>query len=225
MSLQHRKLGIRGGGLVAAGLLVLVPMATEVRAQSPNRDRKMNREIHVMENILDQVVIDSRNVLVPSRHSVHGVYLPEFGVMFTTEASLLHRDWDWDHDWNWRNIEHKGDKIIIHKNSWEDEDDDDDVRDKSGKTWSQRRKERSEKLYTQAKVELIDALLDYGDTISGLKDTESIGLTVYLGDDDYFDDLNFSRLVMKARMSDIRAYSEGRIDRKQMEARLTLDEY
>lgn len=203
-------------------ILLLAGTAVEVLAQSPANSRKMKREIEVLENILDQVVIDSRNVLVPSRHSVHGVYLPEFGVLFTTEASLLHRDWDNNFGFNWRNVEHKGDRIIIHKDSWDDEDEDDKP---NGRSWRERLAAREEKLYAGAKEELIDALLDYGDTVASLTDNEWVGITVYLGDNDYFHEKKISTLVIKARMGDIRAYSKGTLSKASMMNKLVQSEY
>jgi hypothetical protein len=222
MNCNVLKAGVARVARIIPAVLLLAGTTTEVLAQSSSSPKRLKREIEVMENILDQVVIDSRNVLVPSRHSVHGVYLPEFGVIFTTEASLLHRDWNDGFGFNWRNVEHKGDKIIIHKDAWDDDDDEDD--DKGGRSWRQRLAAREEKLYAGAKEELIDALLEYGDTVASLRDDESIGLTVYLGDDDYFHEKKISRLVLKARMGDIRAHSKGTLSRASMMSKLTVSE-
>jgi hypothetical protein len=217
--------GVARAARVLPVILLLAGSAVEVLAQSPANSKKMKREIEVMENILDQVVIDSRNVLVPSRHSVHGVYLPEFGVLFTTEASLLTRDWE-HNNWggfNWRNVEHKGDRIIIHKDDWDDEDD--DRNDNDGRTWRQRLAAREEKLYAGAKEELIDALIDFGDTVSSLRDDEWIGLTVHLGDSELFRDRKISTYTIKARMGDIRAHSRGTLNRTSMMNNLVQSEY
>jgi hypothetical protein len=230
MLMQEKGLGGWGWVVrVLPAVLALTVVAGTAAAQSSGQNRKMKREITVMENILDQVVIDSRNVLVPSRHSVHGAYLPEFGVMFTTEASLLFRDWD-NGSWSWGNVERKGDRIIIHRNTWDDDDDDED--DDSGskrstdrRTWEARRTERAEKLYKGAREELTDALMEFGDTISSLRDDEWVGITVYLGNDDYFHDRNISRLVIKAKAGDLQDFTAGRLSKSAMQARLVEDEY
>ena len=231
------------GGVVAmaAGVVALaVCLAAPADAQK-SRPSKMKREIKVLENILDQVVIDSRNVLVPSRQSVHGHYMSEFGVMFTTEASLLYDGWPSNRNWSfnnfnnfdWGRIEHKKDRIIIHKRDDGDDDDDDDDDDAyydsdngNSRGWRQRRVERGQKLYSGVRTELIEGLIDYGDTISGLRDDEWIGVTVYFNDenDGYLDNRDISRLVIKARMGDVRDYAHGSLSRSAMENKVVVTE-
>jgi hypothetical protein len=226
------------GVAMAAGVVALAALAGPAEAQK-SRTSKMKREIRVLENILDQVVIDSRNVLVPSRQSVHGHYMSEFGVMFTTEASLLYDGWPPNRNgsfgnFDWGRVEQKSDRIIIHKKDHDDDDDDDDDDDeayddnddRSSRTWRTRRIERGQKLYNGVRSELIEGLIDYGDTITGLRDDEWIGVTVYFNDEHegYLDDRDISRLVIKARMGDVRDYTSGSLSRSAMEDRVVVTE-
>jgi hypothetical protein len=227
-----------GGVALAAGVVALTVFCVAGPADAQkSRTSKMKREIRVLENILDQVVIDSRNVLVPSRQSVHGHYMSEFGVMFTTEASLLYDGWPPRNNWNfnnfdWGRVEHKSDRIIIHKKDHDDDDDDDDDEayddndDRSSRTWRTRRVERGQKLYNGVRAELIEGLIEYGDTITGLRDDEWIGVTVYFNDEHegYLDDRDISRLVIKARMGDVRDYTSGSLSRSAMEDRVVVTE-
>jgi hypothetical protein len=217
--------------LLALVILAGTALAPQAGAQTPKDSKKFKREIEVMENVLDRTVVDSRNVLVPSRHCVHGVYIPQFGVLFTFQASLLDRGrwWDWDGGWNYRK-DGKG-RIFIYND--DEDDDDDDSRDSrndknrkdEGRSWRDRESTREERKYADAKDELIDTLLDYGDTITGLGPNEWIGICVYLEDSDYFYDHKISRYIVKARMDDLRSYANKGLTHDAMKGKLVKEEY
>jgi hypothetical protein len=214
MSKVRRLAALGGGGL----LLVALGVALNAQAQLPMESRKFQRNIATMENALSEVVVDSRNVLVPSHDCVHGVYVPGFGVLFTLEASLLGRDWDGYGRWFHRN--EKG-RIVIYR---DDDDEDDEDRD-DRRSLRERRRDREEKRYTEAKEELIDALLDYGDTLDELGANEWVGICVYLEDSDYFHDNKISRYIVKASIQDLKAYAANSLSRDAMTAKLVQEEY
>ena len=73
-------------GLALAFLVVARPVAAAVPADS----RKLSREITVIEKVMDDMLLDSKNLLVyATDHNAHGLYLDEFGVVFSFNASLV----------------------------------------------------------------------------------------------------------------------------------------
>lgn len=203
-------------GLVA--LCLVASFGSAARAQDEATARKMSRQIGVLEKIFDQVLVDSPNFLVPGRNNTRGIYLEEFGALLTFEASLVDKDHlDFDFEWprDYRIEENeKGDKVIVIPKVGSDDED-------------ERPQGRSSpaRLYERGKVELRSALLDYADTLTGLGDGEWVALAAYLKDSDYFLDERISRLVIKVRMRDVRAYNAEKIDEKTVLARFVEDEY
>ncbi|HET9235063.1 MAG TPA: hypothetical protein VFP10_13060, partial [Candidatus Eisenbacteria bacterium] len=72
--------------------LVLAGSACAQTTKSSQPPGKLKKQIEVMERILDEMLVDSKNVLVGGHDITRGVYVPEFGVIFTLEASILGPD-------------------------------------------------------------------------------------------------------------------------------------
>ncbi len=189
-------------------------------AESPIPER-LKRQIGVMEKILDEVLVDSPNLLVYSQAAARGVYLKEFGVIFTLEASLVEKD---KKGQNWifggYSVKERNGKIVVEPPS----DDDKDQDQKDGKDLvldlkelQDKQTQRDRELYEQGKSELVDCLMDYGETLTALDDGQYVAVAAFLKDSDYFLDNRISRLVLKARMSDLRAYGAKRISREEMQ--------
>jgi hypothetical protein len=188
-------------------------------ADSPVSD-KLNRQIGVMEKVIDEVLVESPNLLVYSSEATRGVYLDEFGVLFTLEASLVEEGWKNKMKFFGNlQIEEDDGKIIIHRG----EGDDEAVEDM--KDWEAKQDERNQKLYAKGKQELVDVLADYGETLTGLRDDQWVGLAAFLKGSGYFVDQRISRLVLKAKVSDLRAYASSRISDDQMRDRIVVEEY
>lgn len=228
--------GARRLWLGALAVLLIGSAASDALAQDRSVSRKVQKQIGVMEQILDQVLIDSPNFLVPGRGNARGIYLEEFGVLLTFEASLVQRDWD---DWNWKNEfkiekDEHGDRVIIIPDpdehaSNEDEDEEDYEHDEddedSDSHRDNRRRPNEERLYEGGKLEIEDMILDYGSTLATLDDASWIGVAAFLKDSDYFLDNRISRLVIRARMKDIRDYESGDLSEDEMRAKLVQEEY
>jgi hypothetical protein len=210
----------RAGGLWLGALasFFLVTTASDALAQDRPGSRKVMKQIGIMEQILDQVLIDSPNFLVPGRGNARGIFMEEFGVLLTFEASLVQRDWD---DWNWKNEfkiekDEHGDRVIIIPDP--DEDDEDSEGDSD-------RRPSEERLYEGGKIEIEDMILDYGSTLGTLDDSHWIAVAAFLKDSEYFLDNRISRLVIRARMKDIRDYESGALSEDEMRAKLVQEEY
>jgi hypothetical protein len=213
--------------------------ASYVQGAEPPIPDRLKRQIGVMEKILDEVLVDSPNLLVYSHNAARGVYLDEFGVVFTLEASLVEKG---EKGANWIlggfSVKEKDGKIVIEpppdkdkdkakaKEKDEDTGDEDsqnlvlDLRDLQAK-----QSQRDEALFEKGKSELVDTLIDYGETLTALDDNQYVAVAAFLKDSDYFLDNRISRLVIKVKMSDLRAYGAKRISRDTLRSRLVEQEY
>lgn len=232
---------------VSLALLVCSPVASF--GQSGSVSKKLLRQIGVMEKIIGQVLVDSPNFLVSGRGDVRGTYLEEFGVLLTFEASLVGKD-SWGEYDDWRGgyrveTDKNGRTVIIlpdgqDEEDWADydEDDDDDYDDdydeddyddkddsKRSRSWSSRKNRAERRLYTRGKIELRDTLVDYGDTLSGLKDNQWVAVASFLRDSSFFIDEKISRFILKVKMKDLRAFASGSMDEEELRKRLVEEEY
>jgi predicted GNAT family N-acyltransferase len=81
----------------------------------------------------------------------------------------------------------------------------------------------AQQTYEKGRQELIDALADYGETLTALRDDQWVAIAAFLKDNDYFRDRSISRLVIKARMRDLRASDQ--LSREALLARIVVEEY
>jgi hypothetical protein len=220
---------------LAAGCLALAGTASaQTTAQMPV---KLKKQISVMEKIVDEMLVDSKNVLVHSHEPTRGIYLPEFGVLFTFEASMLTPDrGEWWKDFSKSfKVETKDGKTIVHMNDDDDDSDAADLADKAEKTAKDAKKKheltRKELLkdrqerYENAKKELKGVLLDYGYTLTGLREDQVVAIAAYFDDDDIFGESENETVILRARMSDLRASEAGRLSNDQMLAKISVEEY
>jgi len=235
---MNRELGvrkaIRTGGIALLFATFSAIGASYVQGAEPPIPDRLKRQIGVMEKILDEVLVDSPNLLVYSHAAARGVYLDEFGVVFTVEASLVEKD---KKDGNWifggYSVKEKDGKIVVEAPP-DDQDKDSDKDSDSGDgkdlvidlgKLQARQTQRDADLYQKGKSELLDTLMDYGETLTALGDNQSVAVAAFLKDSDYFLDNRISRLVLKAKMSDLRAYGAKRITRDELRSRLVVQEY
>ncbi|HET9232652.1 MAG TPA: hypothetical protein VFP10_00765, partial [Candidatus Eisenbacteria bacterium] len=107
-----------------------------------------------------------------------------------------------------------------------DDNDDDDGKDKKSEREMSRKelmKDRQER-YEKSKTELKLTLMDYGETLTGLRDDQWVGIAAFF-DNDYFDERSTDTVIIKAKMSDLRAHSAGTVNDQQMASRVTIEEY
>ncbi len=245
--------------IVAAGVALAVFAGTSV---ADDRDQtvpaKMLRQIGVMEKIVDKVLLDSPNFLVRVDDNTRGLYIPEYGIIFTLDASLTGGsipDMSKMIESMKNRFEIKTDKngsqiITIHnkdkdkdkgkdsKNKNDDQSSSDEENDStppepptpplppSVDNWviSGGGKQAAD-LYAAGKDELIQALLDYGDTLTSLHSGQHVMIAAFLRDNDYFKENKISRLVLKADIDDLRAYGEGKLSEKEARSRIDIEQY
>jgi hypothetical protein len=191
---------------------------------------KMDRQIEVMEKILDQVLIDSPNFLVQGRGNARGLYVKEFGVIVTFGASLVDKDRDWSFDFSegFKVVEdEKGRKVIILEDTDEEtaREAEAELKRREAEEKSSRGESVQARLYKRGKAELVDTLLDYGDTVTTLGKGQWVALVAFLQDARYFDERGMSKLVLKARIDDLRLYATDKLSEEDMVKRIVEMEY
>jgi adenylate kinase family enzyme len=221
MNRNARRRAARGACLaLLATLAVTWVGATAVQAADSPISDKLKKQIGVMEKVIDEVLVESPNLLVYSSEATRGVYLDEFGVLFTLEASLVEEGWKNKLKFfDKLKIEEEDGKIIIHRG------DDDEETVENIEDWQDKQNERNQALYAKGKQELAEVLAEYGETLTGLRDDQSVGVAAFLKGSGYFVDKRISRLVLRAKMSDLRAYASKRITTETMHSRLVVEEY
>jgi hypothetical protein len=225
------------GPLAFLGGLVLALVFTAKASAGPDDrpSRKMERQISAFESMVDEALVDSPNFLVPSRDEARGLYMDGYGLIVTFQTSLTGSNWDFNFrngNW-WNRIWHDDDDNVIVINGDFDEDDLEDLEDlehldkedrEAIKKWREKTIARQTKKYERGKTELVDVFLDHSELLTSLKDTDWLELQASLKGAEYFRKNDLRRLVLKAKMSDLRSYSDGKISEAEMIKRIQTKE-
>jgi hypothetical protein len=232
-------------------IATLVGLAGLAFSAPPEGSVKIMRQVRIMEGIVDKVLLDSPNFLVHSGNNTHGLYIPEYGAIFTFEASLATgmfgiSDLKVSIPKFEVQTDSDGNKTIVLKNLEKAEKNAEKAKQEAAKAEAEAQKlsqadasgdsessgsssdddeKDSAQLYQKGKVELIQALLDYGETLTQLKSGQWIVLAAFLQNDSYFEKNKLSRLVVKAKIDDLRGFSAGSIDEKTMRSKILVEEY
>jgi hypothetical protein len=234
----HRSDALGTRGMLALATLVgLAVLAQTAFAAGPVTPQKMLRQIGVMEKIIDKVLVDSPNVLVSGMGNTRGLYVEPFGVVFTFTASILRGDsplaplseaWSFSTQDDLYDIttDKDGNQVItIKKGKKQEKDKDaqaDAESDKEGeKGWQTERVKK----YESAKAELVQTMLDYGETITSLKAGQTLLIAGFIKDDDFFKEEKISRFVLQAKVDDLRAFASGELTESVMRSRIQTEEY
>ncbi|MCA9754576.1 MAG: hypothetical protein KDA27_02150 [Candidatus Eisenbacteria bacterium] len=204
------------GTFVALAVTGLLVLSLGV-AQADPPSKKAQREIRMFERVMDDMLIDSPNWLVPGRDNTRGYYVAGHGVIYTFQASLVDRDW--------------GRKFRFNVGWWDDDDwrdrRDRRERDRDDKDESRRDRytDREERLFERGKQEVFDLLYDFGDTMESIGANETVTVVACLGDDDLFWDRDIRTLEMTVKISDLRAAANGSVSEDDFAKRVQIQEY
>jgi hypothetical protein len=235
---QGRVRALTAGPLGLLILLGFALMAVPAFASDGPTPQKMLRQIGVMEKIVDKVLIDSPNVLVSGMGNTRGLYVEPFGVVFTFTASILRGDSPLARlsDWSFSTKEdqydiqtdNEGNQVITIKKGKKADKADKAKKDEQPEgeknpetAWETERQQK----YANAKGELVQALLDYGETMTSLKPGQFVLIAGFMKDDDFFKEEKISRFVLKAKVDDLRAFSSGELDERAMRSKISIEEY
>jgi hypothetical protein len=230
---------------------VLTVGSTSVAAAGEKRT-KVERQISIMESIIDEMLVDSPNFLVGGQHETRGFEMEDYGAVFMFDASLTGVWWDEDSDGSYFNfwpfggrknhvvvlkdgdnkqkqVLFNGGRIVIRDGDVYIEDDDGDMKKLSEKDdWEvmsrDEMKEAQAKKYERAKQELVDILLDAGDVLKAIPAGQTVKVVADFHNMDVPDEKKVGKLTVSAKIDDLRAYSDGKLSEEQARGRITVKE-
>lgn len=215
---MNRQRAARSGPILALCTLALVLGITVVPAASADdaQERRLEKQVRVFETALDDMLVESPNLLVRSREATHGLYMDGKGAVFTFRMGLNTNSWDsdGDHWWNWLRVD-DGEVIILSRDGARVEDYDE---------WAKDRLPRQAELYEDGKEEIKLTILDFGVVMSELADDDWIVVKARLRGAAYFKEEDIRTLEMKIQMRDVRAYAAGRISEDQAKGKIQVEE-
>jgi len=234
----HRGYPFSRPAVLSAAALIAVTLLVGGLATADESvpERRLQREIEIMETIISDVLVESPNWLVSWGGPTHGAYIEGYGVMFAIETSLVdNRGWK-DRDKGFSFLRKlTGGRVVIFSDDDEEEiyiegDEDNDEQDREDdeayKRWRESRREREQRRYDRGKQELRDVLIDGADILEELAADEWVTIVAFLDDDHrYFRKHDLSRLLLKVRARDLQDYASGRLEREALEGRILETEY
>ena len=181
--------------LRATGILALAA-ALSSAALAEGSDRA-DRQLRVFESAFNAMLVDSPNILVQSHEPATANYVSGHGLTVAFKTSLV-SDHDGDHWWRWG-------------------------RDRSDR-WRDDNLDRQAKLYDRGKDEIVETVVTFGEVLTALNDSDWIEITAKLRDATYFRENDLRRLSLRVKVSDLRAYYDGRIGETELANRMELKE-
>lgn len=248
-TLRRRTPAFRLPALLPALLAGAVLSAPAAGADS--KPSKLERQISVMEKIIDEMLIESPNFLVRGSHETRGFEMEDYGAVFMFDASLTGVWWDEDSGlsrfnfWPFRGGKNRtivvnkadgkqkeiiinGEKLVIREGAVFVEDEDGDLKkleDGEGKALSRKElEERQAQKYERAKQELIDVMLECGGVLRALPAGQTVKIVAHLDDMDLPKDREIGRLTLQAKIDDLRSYADDQLSEEQMRARIQIKE-
>jgi hypothetical protein len=208
--------------LVVAALMVAVLGLVAVSATAADDTAsRLDRKVKVMERVLDEVLIQSPNVVVSARGVTRGLVLEEYGALFTLEASV-------GTDMFRMSLPEVPDAPSVMMGSGDDEQiivaprhADRVVREDR---WLENSKEKRAEQYKAFKSEMIDAIVDYGVTLTELKDDQWLAVVAFLDSRPLLGGDEGGRLMLKIKMRDLRQHSAGTLSRDAVVKRVIVEE-
>ncbi len=202
----------------------LAGSVTDLLAKDNDAQEKIYKQISIMEKIIDEAMVESKNALVQSTHPSRGVYLEGYGPVFTLELGLVNEEFQLQ----------KLSKLLDFGSGYtisrEEEDEDGEVtitiKKKKGGDGEKEVFEAGptpEERYQLVKKELIEVVRDYGYTIdrAGSDEWLTIFATPLAG---LWADKDIDRLILRVQMKDIRAYNSGKMNEKQFAEKVEVIE-
>ena len=232
---------------VAAALLsTLIPGLAH-----PYSQERMNKDIAIMENVLNTAMVESEFVYIFStQNNVRGLHIPEFGALFTVQVQLIS---DWASPYlnyyylpNAQNpgsplwalyhmdkekleklvekldITVNGKKVDV-KEYFQQAEESDEGGEKA-QARLKKREELAEKNLEKFEEELAGLVADYGGTIRQLENNQWVMIVAYMDPlRGTRQDSEARKLVVKAKKADIDLYDSGKIDYEGLKSRMTIE--
>lgn len=231
--------------LIAAAIAAILLSTLVPGLARPYSQERMDKDISIMENVVNTAMVESPYVYIFSTHqNVRGLYVPEFGALFTVQVQLISNravpwifgltqdnPWAWSFYWDkdkWEGfledledleIEVNGEKVDLKKYIKEAKRDRD--RDRTVIIKPEQNEELIEKNLEKFKEELAGIVADYGGTIRQLEDNQWVMVVAFL--DKSRAAAPVSKVMVKAKKSDIDLYDHGEIDYEDLLSRMVIE--
>lgn len=202
--------------------LVFSLLTPATNASDPESDR-LQRKVKVMQRVIDEVLVQSEHALVSPSGATRGLVLEGYGVLFTLEASLGEAHM-FGGEWFspevamviGEDLDLRGGERIpepgkrVNMEEWE-----------AQKKQAQKKKQEDRKAL---KTELIDAMLDYGMTLSELDDENWVVIAAYLGSSGLFvSKEDEDQFIIRIKMRDLRRFMNGSLSRDEARAVVVVE--
>lgn len=204
----------------AALIVGLLGLVAAVATGAETGTSRLERKVQVLERVFDEVLQQSPNVVVMSPRGVaRGVVLEGYGAVFMLSASLPGRFL-----WSPENLPRiagsaEDHNLFMFRLEADGEQGASSPEEESAKA----AKKRAERL-AALKTELTDAMLDYGPTLTELPDDSWLAVAAFLGGDRLLGAGEGTRLVLRARMRDLRQYTSGALSREAAAKRVMVEQ-
>jgi hypothetical protein len=255
--MQDGRIPVRRGHSFAAGLMLMLAAGMACMIPSPalagDSPTRIQRQIGVMDQLLDQVLVDSPNFLVSGKDAAEGFEVEDLGAIFTFRASVTGWGWNSGHTsgvfnfWPFQSQKQKvyvlrGDKgdgaakeivvdggRIVVKDGEVYIDEDGKTRklsEKDGVNVLDEKELQQDRLkkYEAAKEELIKFLLDYGETLRTLPAGQSVRIVARMEDLGLPEGREVHSLTLRASIDDLRAYGDGHMSESAARAKIVIKE-
>ena len=223
LPLKHRSAAGSGVFALAAAAVIALPGAALASPESDRATRKEERQIAAFERMVDAFLVDSPNFLVQSGREANATRMDGYGLVVSFKTSLVG-----GHSWNdgrsWWKFWDDDDGYIVIDHDWDDDEIDDAEMKKAKKSWKERELTRQQRRYERGKEELTEFFLDHSDVLTSLKDTEWLEIQASLRSAEYFRENDLRRLKIRAKMSDLRAFADGKITADAMKTKIETKE-
>ena len=207
----------------AIAVLAIGLVAGGARASDPPGSDRINHQVRSIEKALDHLMLDSPNFLVQRGRNAHGAYLPDYGLVLTFNAAI--------------NADNGSVEIL-------GDDDDSRVVIRTGDRWhrhgnrtvmrlrgvnigSRRHHDDSDdplELYQEGKAELVEMLLDQAGALSALPAGQWVVVSGSVDDETLREGKKITRLVLRVRTDDLKAYADRRLSDEEATARIQVEE-
>jgi hypothetical protein len=207
--------------LIAAVIVLALGGAVALAVADDSASDRLERKVRVMERVFDEVLVQSPNVMAGPGRVTRGLVLQGYGALFTFDANL-----GTEYFMGMSAVEmprEPGEPIVIQRMPRSERDEGWEPAESWEEIKAEAENKRKEK-YAAFKTEIIDALIDYGATLSELADDRWVAVATFIDSRSPFDGGGGGRLLIKIKMRDLRQYSSGSLSREAAAKRVVIEE-
>lgn len=203
--------------LLLAALIVVALFSLMVAFGAASELDRLERQVGVMEKVMDEVLVQSPNVIVSSRSATRGLALDDYGVVLTFDAKLTGGDSVFT---DGRVFFGPQGHVRFDRGGRDGDDEQVSLEELRARAETARR-ERLDAF----RQELVEVLVDYGPTLTALPGDRWVTVIVFLEDDPFGRGSEApSRLVAKAKMRDLRGAMGGQLSAQEAATLIQFDE-